>query len=85
MYRFIALRMTNTVTIFTSLRETATACIASEEYQRLGTLTEEFQNIYQEEDFVLYDLRAQTKISCQANLQHHTRILTLFCLSTRTM
>ena len=45
----------------TSLRETAAACIASNEYQRAGSLTQEFQNVYQEGDFILYDLRGPEK------------------------
>ena len=39
-----------------SLRATATACIASKEFQRAGSLTDEQQNLYQEGDFLLYDL-----------------------------
>ena len=44
-----------------SLRATATACIASKEYQRAGSLSEEQQNLYQEGDFLLYDLRGPDK------------------------
>jgi hypothetical protein len=44
-----------------SLRATATACIASKEYQRAGSLTEAQQNLYQEGDFLLYDLRGPGK------------------------
>ena len=44
-----------------SLRSTAAACIASKEYQRAGTLTKELQNIYQEGDFLLYDVRGPEK------------------------
>ena len=41
----------------TSLRETAAACIASMEYQRADPLTSEMQNIFQEGDLILYDLK----------------------------
>ena len=44
-----------------SLRETAATCIASKEYQRAGTLTPDTQNIYQEGDFILYDLKGPEK------------------------
>ena len=44
-----------------SLRETAATCIASKEYQRAGTLTADVQNIYQEGDFILYDLKGPDK------------------------
>ena len=45
----------------TSLRATAASCIASNEYKRAGTMTEEKQNVYQDGDLVLYDLRGPDK------------------------
>ena len=36
-------------------------CIAGKEYQRVGTLTAEIQNTYQEGDFLLYDVRGPEK------------------------
>ena len=45
----------------TSLRETAAACIVSKEYQRVGPLIPEMQNIFQEGDLILYDLKGPNK------------------------
>ena len=40
-----------------SLRRTATECINSNEFKRAGQLVPAIQNVYQEGDLVLYDLR----------------------------
>ena len=44
-----------------SFRKTATACIASKEYQRAGILIPEMQNVFQEGDLILYDLKGPNK------------------------
>ena len=44
-----------------SFRKTAAACIASKEYQRAGLLIPEMQNVFQEGDLILYDLKGPNK------------------------
>jgi hypothetical protein len=44
-----------------SLRQTAADCIAGNEYQRSGSVTMDTQNIFQEGDLLLYDLRGPDK------------------------
>jgi len=44
-----------------SLRKTAAACITSKEYQRAGLLIPEMQNVFQEGDLILYDLKGPNK------------------------